>query len=210
MQHSHSHHLCVACNNEGCDKIYAIHIDNGSVSVAYQSKGHFPGHMCLGETGVLYLHHCLNLDNRPVLQLDCSKFPFVHTRTIQSGMENIYDICYTNKPQKMLLFSNWPTNNIRAVDSVTGAPLWQVQGEVAGVICRPSGLACLSTGRIIVAGAHNKRLLVLKAGDGKVLYTQSLSNCEVADKPYVINNEEQLVLCSYNQSHCVFTLFKIS
>ncbi len=203
-------YLCVACNNEGCDKIYAIHLSDGAVSVAYQSKWHYPGHICLGEPGVMYVHHCLNVNDRPVLQMDCSKIPFVHTRTIQSGMENIYDVCYTNKPQKMLLFSNWPTNNIQAVDSITGAPLWQVQGEVAGVVCRPSGMACLTNGRIIVADAHNKRLLVLNAENGKVLYTQTLSNCEVADKPYVVNNEGELVLCSYNQSHCVITLFKIT
>ncbi len=187
-------YLCVSCFSDGCDKIYALRVRDGEVSVAYHRDGHYPAQMCTGQAGVIYVHHCKKGDDSPVLELDCSSLPFTHTgRTIQSGMAAMYDMKYSSHPQPMLIFTD-NTGIIRAVSVGGGEPLWELTGDVAGMPCEPHGIAITTQGQIIIADGWNKRLLVLRARDGKVINMHHIDNCGVAQDPHLINNDQQLVL----------------
>ncbi len=190
-------YLCASCINEKCDKIYAVCLRDDRVHVAYKKDGHYPSNICLGEPGVLYVKDCMAEYDQPVLQLDCSRLPFTHTRTIQSGMEGMYDICYSSHPQPgVLIFTNHPTHNIRAVSVDTGTKLWELtKSEIEGRVICPHGITVSTVNNyLIVCDGTNKRLLVLRTRDGKVINTHHVDNCFAAHDPHLINNETQLVL----------------
>ena len=209
-------YLCVSCNypesQGGCLKIYTINIKNGKVDVAYQRDGHYPGSMCTGQPGVLYVEHCMK--GRPILELDCSQLPFTHTgRTIQSGMENMFDMCYSSHPQPgMLIFTlNPPNNKIRAVSVDTGTKLWELtKSQIDGRVICPHGITVSTVNNyVIVCDGHNNRLLVLRTSDGKVINTHHVDNCGVAAVPHLINNQQQLVLWyRYQKKECI-ALFQV-
>ena len=213
-------YICVACNElkakGGCKKIYTINIKNGMVAVAYQWDGHYPGSMCTGQPGVMYVHHCAG--ESPILELDCSRLPFTHTgRTIQSGMESMYDMCYSSHPQPgVLIFTHLTGNKIRAVSVDTGTKLWQLtKSQIEGRVIRPHGITVSTVNNyVIVCDGLNNRLLVLRSRDGRVINTHHVENCGAAHNPFLINNETQLVMKgaqmdSSNQwKECIF-LFQI-
>ncbi len=214
-------YLCVSCAApppQGCGQIYTINIKTGKVDVAYQRDGHYPGQMCTGQPGVLYVHHCKNVKDRPILELDCSRLPFTHTgRTIQSGIENMVDMCYSSHPQPgMLIFSSTAGNKIRAVSVDTGTKLWELtKSEIEGRVIYPCGITVNTVNNyVIVCDGTNNRLLVLRSHDGKVINTHHVENCDAAYLPFLINNEQQLVMIglqldSNNQwKYCIF-LFQI-
>ena len=212
-------YLCVSCmfppSQGGCGQIYTINIKNGKVGMAYHKDGHYPAHMCTGQPGVLYVHHCVNRkDGRPILELDCSRMPFTHTgRTIQSGMENMYDMCYSSHPQPgMLIFTdNPPDNKIRAVSVDTGTKLWELtKSEIDGRVICPHGITVSTVNNcVIVCDGTNNRLLVLRSSDGKVINTHHVENCGVACNPFLIKNQQQLVMRGvYFGKQCIF-LFQI-
>ena len=187
-------YILVACWNDECEKIYALRVRDGEVSVAYHRDGHYATNMCTGEAGIIYMHNRIAGDDMPVLELDCSSLPFIHTRTIQSGMVNMYDMKYSSHPQPMLIFTGPPIHTIRAVSVGGGEPLWELTGDVAGMPCEPHGIAITTQGQVIIADGDNNRLLVLRGRDGKVINTHHIDNCGVACNPFLINNDQQLVI----------------
>ncbi len=202
-------YLCVACMlppaKGGCGKIYAINLKDGKVGVAYQWDGHYPGNMCPGQPGVIHVNH--SVKECPILELDCSQLPFTHTgRTIQSGMENMYDMCYTSDPKPMLIFSNNPTH-VRAVSVDTLQPLWEIRG-VDTLGC-PQGVTPINNGCIILADGNKNKLVILRSRDGKVIHTHPIENCDVAAEPFLINNQKQLVLRYKYQGKNYIALYQI-
>ena len=194
-------YLCVACmrppREGGCGQIYAINMENDSVNVAYQRDGHYPGNMCTGPPGVIYVHHCVK--GEPILQLDCSRRPFTHTRTIESGMKNMFDMCYSSNPQPMLVFSDHEPTHIRAI-SLAGAALWDIKTGLGGMSCRPDGVTITNDGQyVIICDSTNKRFLFLRGRDGKLINTQHIDNCDIAVQPHLINNDRELVMTYINK-----------
>ena len=204
-------YLCVSCmlppSHGGCGQIYTINIKNGKVAVAYQRDGHYPAHMCTGKPGVLYVHHCVK--GEPILELDCSRLPFTYTgRTIQSGMELMYDMCYSSHPQPgMLIFTNPITHNVRAVSVDSSQSLWEIRG--GDTIGNPHGVTPSNNGCIILADGNKKKLVVIRSRDGKVINTHHVENCGVAADPFLINNQQQLGLhYDYQGKECI-ALFQV-
>ncbi len=197
-------YLCVSCRNDGCDKIFAINMKNDSVHVAYQWDGHYPAQMCTGPPGVMYVH-CAG--KSPILHLDCSRMPFTHTRTIESGMEYMYDMCFSSHPQPMLIFSDYGPTHVRAVSVDTSQPLWEIKG--GDTIGNPLGVTPANNGCIILADGNKNKLVVLRSRDGKVLNTHHIENCGVAYHPHLINNDTQVVLYYHYQGKGYISLFKI-
>ncbi len=209
-------YLCVSCappSPRGCGQIYTVNIKNGKVSVAYKRDGHYPGHMCTGQPGVIYVQHSLNVKDRPILELDCSRLPFTHTgRTIQSGMETMYDMCYSSHPQPgMLIFTSPRVNKIRAVSVDTSTELWELtKSQIEGRVIYPHGITVSTVNNyVIVCDGSNNRLLVLRSCDGKVINTHHVDNCGAAHNPFLINNQQQLVMRGkVPGKECIF-LFQI-
>ncbi len=205
-------YLCVACMNPpsqgGCGQIYTINIKNGKKDVAYQRDGHYPAHMCTGQPGVMYVRH--GVVGVPILELDCSQLPFTHTgRTIQSGMENMSDMCYSSHPQPgVLIFTFNHTNHVRAVSVDTSQPLWEIRG--GDTIGHPHGVTPTNNGCIILADGRGKKLVVIRSRDGKVLNTQHVENCDAAHLPYLISNGKQLVMQCRYQGKMYIAVFKIN
>ena len=167
--------------------------------------------MCNGETGTMY---CGHWDGKfVVLELDCSRLPFTHTgKTIQSGMENIYDMCYSSHPQPgMLIFTAPPYNKIRAVSVDTGTNLWELtKSQIDGLVIYPHGITVSTVNNyVFVCDGTNNRLLVLRSRDGKVINTHHVDNCGVAAVPYLINNQQQLVLWYRYQKKESIALFQV-
>ncbi len=69
-----------------------------------------------------------------------------------------------------------------------------MQGEVAGKLCDPHGITTTQVGHAIIADGTNHRLLVLDAGSGKLISEQNLQECDCAAKPYLINNDKEMIL----------------
>ena len=205
-------YLCVSCmlppSHGGCGQIYTINIKNGKVAVAYQRDGHYPAHMCTGKPGVLYVHHCVK--GEPILELDCSRLPFTYTgRTIQSGMELMYDMCYSSHPQPMLIFTLNEPAHIRAI-SLAGAALWDIKTGLGGMACRPDGVTITNDGQyVIICDSTNKRFLFFRGRDGKLINTQHIDNCDKAIDPYLINNDRQLIMWYDYQGKSCIALFQI-
>ncbi len=206
-------YLSVACKSPphegGCGQIYTINIKTGKVAVAYQRDGHYPAHMCTGQPGVLYVHDSLNVKDRPILELDCSQLPFTHTgRTIQSGMETMFDMCYSSHPQPgMLIFTSQSAKHVRAVSVDSSQPLWEMRG--GDTIGHPHGVTPTNNGCIILADGNKNKLVVIRSRDGKVINTHHVDNCDLVYVPHLINNETQLALfCRYKGKESI-ALFEV-
>ncbi len=123
-----SEYIAISCGSTGgCDEIYLLDPQTRKTTSAYKSPDLYPGKMCVGDPGTLYVVHNVT-GERPVVNLDTRDKLFKYTgHRVSSGMETIYGLHYTTMPQKMLLFTWWDTNTIQAVDPVDGSLLWKVQ-----------------------------------------------------------------------------------
>ncbi len=70
----------------------------------------------------------------------------------------------------------------------------QVQGEVGGKLCEPHGMTTTGQGHLIIADGWNRRLLVLDSSSGELINTQDLQECDAVYRPYLINNDKELLL----------------
>ena len=108
---------------------------------------------------------------------DTAQVPFTGpVRTIQSGMEMYFGMCYIPSPHRLIVLSTaHVSNSIRAVSAETGEKVWEVKGEVDGVKCCPQGMLFSPQHQVLlVADGWNCRVLVLHPGDGSHLQTIQL------------------------------------
>ena len=161
--------LAVSCPD--CQMIRLLDIETGDVTVAFHDSRFYPGWMRHGEGDVMYVVP----KGAPVLELNTTQVPFTGpVRTIQSGMEMYYSMCYIPSPHRLIVLSD-NTGLIRAVSAETGENVWGVKWEVDGVQCEPHGMLFSPQHQVLlVADGRNCRVLVLHPGDGSHLQTIQL------------------------------------
>ena len=91
--------------------------------------------MCQGEADQIYVVH--SVKGIPILQLNCSQPQFILEKTIQSGMETWYDICYIPSHRLIAVSDNAPDNIVRAMSCDTEERVWELKGEVQDTQCNP-------------------------------------------------------------------------
>ena len=165
--------LAVSCFH--CRTIKLYNLDTLDATIAFHDPKYYPGPMCHGENGKLYVMHSVK-GGVPVLELDCTTLLFTGpSQIIQSGMETLYSIYYIPSPHKLLVFSENNLSIIRAVSAETGEKVWEVRGEVDGKMCYPHGMLFSPQHQVLlVADGRNSRVLVLHPGDGLHLQTIQL------------------------------------
>ena len=166
--------LAVSCFY--CRMIRLLDVQNEDVTVTFHDSRFYPGVMSHGEGDVMYVVHEVN-GRFPVLELNTAQVPFTGpVRTIQSGIEMYYGMCYIPSPHRLIVLSdNAPGNTIRDVSAETGEKVWEVKGEVDGVECYPHGMLFSPQHQVLlVADGRNCRVLVLHPGDGSHLQTIQL------------------------------------
>ena len=69
-----------------CKKIRLFNMMTGKIKTAFHDPNYYPGYMCHGDTGQIYVVHAVK-DSVSILQLDCSHSQFSLIKTIRSRME---------------------------------------------------------------------------------------------------------------------------
>ena len=164
--------LAVSCPY--CEMIRLLDVENEDVTVAFHDSRFYPGVMSHGEGDVMYVVH--GVKGFPVLELNTAQVPFTGpVRTIQSGMEEYFGLCYIPSPHRLIVLSDHHPGIIRAVSAETGEKVWEVKEEFDGVQCYPHGLLFSPQHQVLlVADGWNCRVLVLHPGDGSHLQTIQL------------------------------------
>ncbi len=110
--------LAVSCVD--CEVIRLIDVESGEISVAFHDGHHYPGEMCLGEAGEMFVVYSIK-HTVPILQLNCSTAEFSLIRSIKSGMEMYFSICYI-PIHKLIVISNHSPGVIKASPQTPRSP----------------------------------------------------------------------------------------
>ena len=181
--------LAVSCFD--CETVKLYNLDTLQVTTAFHDPKYYPGRMCHGENGMLYVVHSAKAGVR-VLELDCSRETFSGpSKIMQSGMKMYNSMHYIPSPHRLIVLSDHHPGLIRAVSAETGEKVWQVKGEVDGVECEPNDMQFSPQYQVLlVADGNNSRLLVLHPGDGSHLQTIQLGD--------VLDNYAIVELCLHH------------
>ena len=105
------------------------------------------------------------------MKVKCSptELIFDKSKTIQSRMQSLSDICYLPNINCIAL-SNWRDHVVKAIHCETGEEVWEVKGEVEGVAWRPHGFLYSPEHQslLVCDTSDNGRLVVLNPRDGSV------------------------------------------
>ena len=175
-----------------CHTISLLDIETEKVTIAFQNTEYYPRHMCKGDGDVMYVIN--SVINNPVLELKIGEIRFTGPqKTIQCGMEWVYSMRYIPS-YKLLVFSCWEDNLVRAVNAETGEKVWEVSGEVEGIECEPHGTLYSPQHQVLlVADGRNCRVLVLHPRDGSHLQTVRLDR-EMRKIRHLYFHENELVV----------------
>ncbi len=157
--------LAMCCAD--CYVIRLYNLETGDVSTPFNNPRYYPGPMCRGDEGEMYVVH--RVTGFPILQLNCSTVPFEIKKTIQSGMESLHSICYIPGYKLIVVSTTSAPKKIRAVSVESEEVKWEVKGEVEGKQCNPHGTIFSSPDdALFVADGGNTRILVLNPWDGSL------------------------------------------
>ena len=166
--------LAIACIY--CNRIRLCNMNTGEITTAFHDPRYYPGRMCHGDTGQIYVVHNVK-GGFPILQLDCSHPQFSLIKTIQSGMKKYYAICYIPTHRLIAISSNEDPKMVQAVSCDTEKVMWQLIGSVDGVECHPHGMMYSPQhDTLLITDGINCRVLVLNSHDGSVRQVISLSD----------------------------------
>ncbi len=165
--------LAVSCIK--CEVIRLYNMETEDVTTAFYDSSYHPGGMCQGDPGQMYVAHVV-YGAMLILQLNCSTAEFTLRKTIQSGVDDFYAMCYIPTYKLVAISNNTPGNcTIRAV-SLEHEKIWEFSGQVEGIPCKPHGMMYYpAQDCLFVADGDNTRLLVLNAGDGSLRQIVPLS-----------------------------------
>ena len=165
--------LAVSCFD--CQSIKRYNLDTLQVTTAFHDPKYYPGFMCHGENGKLYIMHGVKGDTK-VLELDCSGETFSGpSKIIPFRIETYYSLNNIPSPHNVLIFTLWDESIIRALSAETGEMVWEVKGEVDGKTCDPHGTLYSSQHQaLLIADGRNCRVLVLHPQNGSHLQTIGL------------------------------------
>ena len=151
-----------------CKKIRLYNMKTKQITIAFHDPSYYPGWMCQGDMGHIYIVSFVT-GSLPILQLDCSHPQFSLIKTIQSGMNMFYAICYIPTHRLIAVSDNKESNKVRAVSCDTESTVWQLMGRVDGVECNPLGMMYSPQhDTLLIADGNNCRVLVLNSHDGSV------------------------------------------
>ena len=183
--------LAVSCRRS--EVIRLIGVESGEVSVAFHDRRHYPGGMCLGEAGEMFVVHNVK-GPKPVLQLNCSTAEFSLIRSIKSGMVMVHSICYI-PIHRLIVISARSSGVIRSVSCKSEVVVWQVKGQVDGVECDPHGMVFSpALDALFVTDGGNTRILVLSPRDGSLRQVLSLDH-KIGTVVRLCLCNDQLVVC---------------
>ena len=149
-------YLAISCYY--CKKIRLYNMTTGEITTAFNDPNYYPGHMCHGDTGQIYVVHN-EKGSVSIQQLDCSRPQFRLIKTIQSGMVDYFAICYINR-HGLLTVSDYSPGVVRAVSCETENVVWELTGRVDGVECEPQGmLYSPHHNALLIADGNNCRIL---------------------------------------------------
>ena len=131
-------HLLVSCPQ--CKTIWFCDIDSGNFSEALDEDWFFPGLMHKGEGDYILIVNSRN-GPIPILKVKCTPAELIidYTEVFYSRMEGITFMCYLPNV-KCVALSDWEKNVVKAIHCETCELIWEVKGEVGGVIWMPHGL----------------------------------------------------------------------
>ncbi len=182
--------LAVSCRL--CKVIRLIDVESGEVSVAFHGGRHYPGAMCLGEAGEMFVVH--SVKGVPILQLNCCTAEFSLIRSIKSGMERYHSICYIPIHRLIVITQVSPNKFIRAVSCESEKWVWEVKGQVDGVDCHPHGMVhSPALDALFVADSINTWILVLSPRDGSLRQVLSLDHKIGAVARLCLRNDQLVV-----------------
>ena len=198
--------LAVSCWS--CETVKLYNLDTLQVTTAFYDPKCYPGSMCHGENGKLYVVH--RVKGHPVFELDCSAETFSGPcKIVQSEMEIYFGMCYIPAPHRLIVLTWWQDSIIRAVSAETGEKVWEVKGEVDGVQCDPHGMLFSPQHQVLlVADGRNKRVMVLHPGDGSHLQTIQLDR-EVGVIIEMCLHQNKLVVRHTAQSKVKVSYFSV-
>ena len=159
-------HLLVSCVE--CKIIWSFDIDRGEFSNILEKEGFYPGPMCKAEGNYIFIVNWLK-EPPTVLKVKHTPNAFIvdKTKAIDPRMEVIASICYL-PDIKCIVVSRWLDHIVKAIHSETDEEVWEVKGEVAGVLWKPHGL-CHSSKHQSLLVCDVGRLVVLNPCDGSLL-----------------------------------------
>ena len=168
--------LLVSCWE--CAVIWFFNIHSGEFSEALRKEGVYPGGMCKADRDYIYIVN-LRKGPKPILKVKVTPTELIEDKikTIHSQMEGIFVIHYL-PDIKCVVVSCSEDHVVKAMHCETGEQLWEVKGEVAGVMWEPHGFLYSPEHQSLLVCDISKegRLVVLNPRDGSVLQVIPISN----------------------------------
>ena len=159
-------YIAVSCAHCNAIRLTSRSSNDHKVSMAFQDKSYWPGQMCEGSEGTLFV---VNLTKEiSILVLDSSTTDFHVKDVVKTDTKAVYDICYVPF-QDILLIGNWNPGMIRAVSMKTHQTLWEVtSAQVEGL--RTHGMLYIPQKNfVLVADGARNRILALQATSGEIV-----------------------------------------
>lgn len=202
-------HVALGC--VFCEVVRILTVETGETVATAQVRKFWPGAMCAGQEGHVYVAHAEAPS--PVLRLNCCKPEVSISPTTQVLPGRVQSLCFV-ADCKLLVFAT--ANNpgvVRAVSCATEETAWEARIQDGGATCEsrgtPRGLAYSATlyALFVVVGPSTK-VLVLNPGDGSLRQTLDLPG-EVGRVLEMFCVDEMLVLHSVRQSRHEMLFFQV-
>ena len=186
--------LAIACRL--CRMIRLMDLRTGDSDVALGNREHMFEHMCLGESGKIYVR---TFDK--VLELDASKPTFTGpTKTLHTGITMCDGMCYVPGPTKAIVLTD--KRSVTAISVDSNKVLWETSDNIDGDFCQPMGLLYLPKhGVLLVCDGWNHRVLVLDPRDGSHRQTFSMTDY-MGDIKDLALHKDGLIMCHTYMNQC--------
>ena len=200
--------LLVSCWE--CKTIWFCDLYTGNFTVALKEERFYPSLMCKAEGDHIYIMNSLKGLSTPILKAKCTptELSLDKSKTIYFRMEKITSICYL-LDVKCVAISRWGDHAVKAIHCETGEKVWEVKGEVAGVIWNPHGLFYSPEHQslLVCDTSDGGRLVVLKPSNGSVL--QLIPLAELKRLFYLSIYEGSLIVHNMASNRMQINVFNI-
>ena len=153
--------LGVTCRQ--CQIIWLYSPKTDKMVAAFSHPQYVPGHMCQGDSGVLYVVGAKEKSNS-IVQLNCTTLPFTGpSKVISSDMADLFFMYYVPPPHKLIVITDaTDSSHIKAISVETDSLTWEIKGKIDGEMCHPRGmLFSPQHDALLVADGKRCRVLVL-------------------------------------------------
>ena len=168
--------LLVSCYS--CGVIWFCDVNGWKLSVTLYEDGLYPGQMCKAEEGYIFIVNHLK-GTKPILKVLCTSSELIAdtTKIINSRIENINYFDFL-PDVKSIVLSFGSDHVVKAIHCETGEDIWELKGEVAGLIWNPRGLLYSPehSALLVYDTSDDGRLVVINLNDRSHLQTMLLPN----------------------------------